>query len=523
MEQSNSIAGIAIQHVEPLTDLGNAKRLVRIAKGRIAFIRETKRWFVWNGFRWEEDTLNLMPFIEELLMELKAEEGVIQQALNSEVKSITQVDNSIDPNDFKSLIKNYPSVKKLNELRGESSSWYKQTQMEYRLRAIRNIAQGFPELTKSLLEFDSKGKFIGTKNGVLNIETGKFVTNEPDYLITKFVNADYEQSAGCPNWVRDMETYMLGDKEQVKLLQKIAGVALSGEEKDKIFFFVGGGDNGKSTFQKTLQRLLNTYATVTDARVITGEDAKQEYYKADMIGMRMITISETREEAYLAGALVKECLESGKMSGRFPAGRKFDFQPIFTGIVSTNWLPNIGDDPAVWKRIVTMKWDYIIPADKRDKNYIDKHFMPELNGILNWALEGYRLYRQEGWNLPETLKVQNVEEMTNQDKLQTFLDSVCTVANGREVEGIAFRNIYKQWCDSNGFKAEGSKTLNEKLRKKGFIIEKVRRQMTIKGLWFGREISRTQAYQLLLDEIEDKENRSELLVKPKEKVTSLFG
>jgi putative DNA primase/helicase len=506
-----------VGHQEDLTDLGNSKRLVRLGQGKIVFIRESKKWYGWSGHRWEEDHKGLLPTIEEMLKELKQEHAVYAQLITERMKELFG-DVPFTSDSVKESMKTDATLKTLAEDQKQSQRWHLASQAKARIDACIALAQKDLSVTKSITQFDSKGQFVGTLNGVVNLATGKFVTNDPEYLITKNVNANYDPEALCTNWDTNLLTYMNGDAEAVKLVQKIAGVALSGFEKDKMFFWIGTGDNGKSTIQKTLGRLFHTYSGSTDGRVITSHDGKSEYYKAEMVGKRLINIAETREDAHLAGALVKECIESGMITGRAPGGVPFEFQPIFTGVVSTNWLPQIGDDSAVWKRIITIRWGYTIPADKKDAKFIDKFFVPEFSGILNWAIKGYQLYMAEGWAVPESVKAYNKEDQVDQDKLQTFIDLYCIVdekvsANfASEIDAMAFRNLYKQWCDISGVNAEGSKTLNEKLRKKGFRVEKHKRQMTIFGLKFPLEITRASNLNVMLDQLETSATKLELRV-----------
>ena len=50
-----------------------------------------------------------------------------------------------------------------------------------------------------------------------------------------------------------------------------------------------------------------------------------------------------------------------------------------------------------------------------------KEFKGEISGILNWALEGWRDYNENGLNVPEVVKIATSEYKSESDTLAAFI------------------------------------------------------------------------------------------------------
>lgn len=486
----NGATNTPVQALEEYTDLGNAKRIVRLAQDKAVYVSEIAQWLSWNGLHWQKDETGMLPFVEEMLTELRSEAAVFGAEVvkwlkdNNECVMPTEKEMKKDPVKYKDL-------KPLLAQRDAALKWVLASQNGARIRAAVSLAQQYQASqgkSASIHEFDNKGDFIGVANGVVKLSTGELIQGDASYKITKCVNATYDPEATCPNWEYWINEYMGGDVELVKYIQKQCGVALAGGEKDRMFIHVGAPDAGKSTVQKTLFILAHDYASVAEDRLLTHDTFDKAYHMAQLYGVRLLNIAETKEDAKLDDKLVKACLDSGEITGRHPAGRPFQFQPEFTGIISTNHMPYIGDDKGVWKRVRIVQWNYKIPDSAKDAKFIEKNFKPELNGILNWCIKGYQAYLSEGWNDPERITQEMLVERHDQDDVQMFLDTFCFITgNDRDwVDAVALRLLFVQYRKELGAAEMGSKTFNKKLRERGLVVKILKKnhdnQMAVLGV-----------------------------------------
>ena len=74
-------------------------------------------------------------------------------------------------------------------------------------------------------------------------------------------------------------------------------------------------------------------------------------------------------------------------------------------ILTTNHKPVVrGTDEGIWRRIHLVPFTVVIPERDVEKDFRKRRLIPELAGILNWALEGLSVYRKEGLNPPAVVR-----------------------------------------------------------------------------------------------------------------------
>ena len=84
----------------------------------------------------------------------------------------------------------------------------------------------------------------------------------------------------------------------------------------------------------------------------------------------------------------------------------------------------------------------------KDQSEIFKEFELEFPGILNWAIEGYRKYQDEGVEEPKEV-IDAIKVFRNDsDTLGRFMEECCT-ASDSSVSTEELFDAYKSWCWSN--------------------------------------------------------------------------
>lgn len=101
----------------------------------------------------------------------------------------------------------------------------------------------------------------------------------------------------------------------------------------------------------------------------------------------------------------------------------------------------------------------------RDKQ-LGAKLRAELPGILNWALEGLKLWQEEGLGYPDEIREATEGYRAEMDILKDFLDD-CTFDNpdGHSVKPY---RAYTDWCELNDQKPIGSKTFSQLLAERGY-------------------------------------------------------
>ncbi len=437
------------------TDWGNSKRWSSMFSKMFKWVAELKTWFRWTGFFWAEDIhggtkQTIEPFLQDIHEEKKILEYELAEKSESDSK-VSYITNRLE----------------------ECSKWYKQSQGSQRISSTLDLAKTQPGVSISFNEFDSKGHYLGTNNGVLKLTDRSFSSNDPAYLITKHSSADYDPAAECPNWIKFLGTTFGHNQNIIKFVQRIVGQCLLGtDDKSTFFIFSGAGANGKSTLVDTLKTLLADYACVTSAQAITHNKTNKEYYLATLIGIRLVIINETQKGARLDEAMVKLLVDSGIIQARRIYSEPISFQPVCTPILVTNYPPHISADYSINRRLLFVPFEHKIPEADRDPLFRQKYLEPELSGILNWALEGCADYLQQGLNPPDEIVKATKAYIFENDKVSQFISECCTVNPHSKIESQELYKVFLEWCDAKGCQRFGQKRMNQELRSHDFEVER---------------------------------------------------
>lgn len=325
-------------------------------------------------------------------------------------------------------------------------------------------------------DLDKNDYLLNLQNGTLDLsdDKPKFMEHNPDMLLSKICNVSYDPNAKCEEWDKFLLEIMQGDRDKIEYLQKIAGLSLTGcTEQESCYILYGSTTrNGKSTFCETLIYLMGDYALTMkpetlavkqnlDSRQASGDIAR-------LAGCRFVNASEPPKRMLFDTALLKSLLGRDSITARHLHQREFEFIPKFKLVINTNYLPTITDDTVFSSgRINVVSFDRHFEPHEQDKHLKDRlRQKQELSGILNWCIEGLRLYRKDGLEPPEAVKNATAAYRSDSDKIGSFINECLTKA---EVNSKAkdIYDVYAKWCDSNGYGTENKGNFFGELKNKG--------------------------------------------------------
>ena len=327
-------------------------------------------------------------------------------------------------------------------------------------------------------QLDTNDYLLNLQNGTLDLSknTPRFRKHDPDLLLSKICNVEYDPAAVCNEWEKFLLEIMQGDREKIRYLQKIAGLSLTGNTQQETCFILYGNTtrNGKSTFCETLIYLLGDYALTMkpetlavkqnlDSRQASGDVAR-------LAGCRFVNASEPPKRMLFDTALLKSLLGRDSITARHLHQREFEFIPKFKLVINTNYLPTITDDTVFSSgRINVISFDRHFEPHEQDKHLKDRlREKRELSGILNWCIEGLRLYRKEGLEPPEAVRSATNSYRTDSDKIGNFINE-CLNKTGRNSKAKDIYDAYVKWCDDNGYGCENKGNFFSELKGKGLF------------------------------------------------------
>ena len=241
----------------------------------------------------------------------------------------------------------------------------------------------------------------------------------------------------------------------------------------------GTGRNGKSTFLNLLRLLLGAYAMKAPSELLmVSHNDRHPTERADLWGKRFVAAIETEQGRTLAEVFVKEATGGDPIRARRMREDFWEFQPTHKVFLATNHKPVIsGTDTAIWERIRLVPFTVTIPAQERDTTLPDK-LTQELPGILNWALQGCRVWQEHGLGEPDEVRQATAGYRTEMDILGQFIEECCLVGPNYRTKASALYEAYKRWCDQQGTAYDVQRQWGMALTERGF------ERFTNNGTWY---------------------------------------
>jgi len=322
--------------------------------------------------------------------------------------------------------------------------------------------------------------------GVLNFPNGTLELNEMQFrehqhydFITKVAGIKYDPDAVCEEWLAFIEEIMCGDKDLARYLQKACGYALTADTSLECMFFLYGPKtrNGKSTFVDAVLNALGDYgksvqpATLAQRKSVNGSAPSSDI--ARLVGARFVSISEPSAGFNLDGARVKQVTGNDKIASRFLFNEFFEYIPQFKLFVNTNHLPTISDDTLFASgRIKVIPFNNHFDENSQNKGLKHLFRKPESMGaILNWLLEGLRMYKKEGLTEPQAVKDAITEYRMSSDIVGVFFkSSLEECSSPARIKRITLYSTYTSWCAENDIGSMSQKEFYSILQRKFKVV-----------------------------------------------------
>lgn len=402
---------------------------------------ETARcWRIYDGICWTLDREGLV--IDSLAM-------LFQRVLMAHLK-----DEPMTP--LKSYIQSLAKNTRRRQLLDDAKSW----------NAVKSS------------DFDRQPELLNCLNCVVDLRYGGSFPHDPALMLSKVANVNFDPEAKSPLWEDFIREIMSGDQEKAVYVQKILGYSLTGaNNQEELYMFYGSSTrNGKSTLCDTFRHLMGDYGASCQPETLAQKDRNSASASGDLArlsGVRFLQCAEPPKRMVFDIALLKTLTGRDSITARHLYEREFEFVPAFKLVMNCNYLPVVGDDTLFSSgRVKVVEFSRHFGPEEQDVHLKDQLRQPQvLSAILNWALEGLKLYREDDESLLAPRSVQAATEKYREasDKIGTFLsEALIPDPNGRLTAKTAYV-LYTQWCKDSGYGVEGKKNFLADLRSKGVL------------------------------------------------------
>jgi putative DNA primase/helicase len=396
------------------TDAGNAELFAKMYNNNVIYNHDQETWYLWNGQYWVTDNTQH-----------------IKQLGKKVARMVKKIAGKIDdPDKSEKLFKHGVKL-----------------ESRHKLNNMLNLARSEPLIAKNESDLNQQDYLLQFNNGVYDLNKDAFREGRPSDYISQTVGYNYDETATCPRFEQFLEEIFNGNQKLIDYMHKYIGYTISGDISDQSFLLLhGSGSNGKSVFLETLRILLGDYASNTSF------DSFETQYSgastndiARLNDSRLVTCSElSGQEKKFNTERIKAVTGKEVLTARFLYQEYFEFMPKFKVYLAVNNLPEVSDDSyGFWRRVRMIPFRQRFEGDNRDKNLLDK-LRKEIQGIANFAIEGFRKYQQHGLKPPQSVSAAT-EDYHDEESLIDIWLKENTVKMQEDKAKTSFDNIYRDY------------------------------------------------------------------------------
>jgi len=438
-------------------DIGDAEYLSVRFQNKFIWCEAMQTWLYYKSGKWQsDDLLRIQEAVKKVTLQRLKEAAFIQKE-----KTIS------DPDKFTEIF-----TKHVNKLMNHN----------VRARVLKDTRSLLP-VTPDML--DSHDYLLNFKNGTLDLSTNNFYEHKAEEFHTKIIDCEYSPKEKPPEkFLSFINQIFMNDKNLINYVQKVFGYALSGSIAQQEFYILHGtGKNGKDQLITIFRGICRDYTHDLSAdKLMENKYSSNDTYFAQLRNKRVLFCSESKEYTKLNTELIKRFTGDSELP--FTVAQKYEkpisFQLKIKTFLVTNHLPVIGDDGAgVWRRIRPIPFNYTVPDKDRILDYGKKILTEGKPGILNWFLEGWRKYQEEGLEMPDAVRLDYDSYRRESDLAGKFISECCEQGNEYMVSVSDLHRAFVEW---SGLTRESIKFFSQKMAKKGFQRERKRDGVYLMGI-----------------------------------------
>jgi putative DNA primase/helicase len=328
--------------------------------------------------------------------------------------------------------------------------------------------------------------FLNLKNGLLDMDTFTLMPHRKDYFSIVQVGHEYDPKATCPLFDKFINTVSGGDVSTALMIKQMYGYSISnGNPLHKVFYLYGDtARNGKSTTAKILCGLIGwgNVATLTlqqmaseNSSILTSIIGKQINF-SDEISSKFI---ESSRLTAMSAEGVVEINPKFKQSFLYPVKAKF--------IIACNDLPRFNDYQGMKHRMISIPFRYHLKEGERIARYDEVLLEAEGAGILNWAIEGAKSFKEtHTFTLNDDSKEDLYDNMLQSAPVYAFMEMIYDF-DSKFTEEISPKELYgdvagkenkasgyRLFCEMRGTRPCSSFTFDRELKRFARETEKIK-------------------------------------------------
>ena len=455
----------------PMTDTGNAERLIARHHGIMRYLEDRQEWRTWTSPVWRRGDM-----------------GPLYRACTDTARAIASEEApelSDEPNVHRLTGKLQASDS--DKARGHALL----TESRRSTESMIALAAHMEPVSSKASDFDKDPWLLNTPSDVIDLRDMSTRPPAPELLQSHVTTAHYVPFATSQLWGDFVRTITCGDDDLAAWLQRAIGMSLIGVQREHVFIFcLGGGRNGKGTFLNTIGYALGDYALTLPPNMLV--EKKNEHHPtelADLEGRRFAIGSEVPKNAAWDEVLIKTLTGGDEVSARHMRKDFVRFKASHTFWIAGNDKPRIkGTDAGIWRRMRLVPFLANIAKEDEDPD-LGTNLRNDADAVLAWAVDGCRMYLHSGLGTCAAVELATASYRQDEDLIGQFLAECCQVGPTCTVVKDAMRKAMREWFSAHEYRAPSDRVIRPDFVQRGF--KDVQRHGGIR-FWVGVSLRATQ-------------------------------
>lgn len=340
------------------------------------------------------------------------------------------------------------------------------------------------EIREKVIRFN-QGNYINCQNGVLMLDNQKLMPFSQEYFTTLSSEIVYGPEGKCPFFLKKLREIVEDDEEMVTMIQQIFGYAISNSMAANVAFWLfGTGRNGKSLIVSVLSELVGQ----GNVSHLPLKDFNEKFFLESCLNKRLNICDENKHVKDFDTAIFKSITTDESIHVTRKHIKAIDVKLGIKLIMLFNKPPEIAEcTPALSERLIILPFNRTYYLDEADPFLKDK-LLEELQGILNWSLQGFKELSDNGFKFPkcqacEDAKIEYFKE--NVPVLKFFLDRYepALPSENKSLNRTMLYREYSDWAYAENHITYAKEEYFYKALKEGLIAQGLHCEFRKSGMW----------------------------------------
>jgi len=342
------------------------------------------------------------------------------------------------------------------------------------------------------VKFNQHKNLFNFLNGNLNLKTGELEPHNPDLYQTVQFSFNFNPKAECPKFFQFLDDIGLSKKTAMNLQEWFGYIMYPAIKVEKCLYLFGEGANGKSTVLNAMKALVGK------ENMCSVQPTELKRFMIIKLLNKLVNFCSDVKSNQALDDDFKSIVSGESINADVKFGKPVELIPyakhVFAG---NNYFPIPDKSKGTWRRLDVIPFSKTIPEKEQKSNFFESELKQEMEGIINWAIQGlYRLMKND-WNFTQSEEnLLALEEFKRASSpLMQFIEEECETEPEEEpkteqeeeseiegnkkvekirfkVEKTRFRDAYYDWCQENKYGAFTISRLTIEMKRLGYPLKK---------------------------------------------------